>query len=97
MKDNFENISIGDEAEVLHTITSKDVDSFVDLTGDTNPLHTDEDYAASTLFRKPVVHGMLPACFISTMIGTIGVQVSPVFSPAACRPPMKWSTFPLST
>jgi 3-oxoacyl-[acyl-carrier protein] reductase len=69
-EDKFEKIKIGDEAEIFHTITAKDVDSFVDLTGDDNPLHVDEAYASKTTFKKRVVHGMLTASFISTMIGT---------------------------
>ena len=68
--DKFEKITVGDEAEVFHTITAKDVDSFVNLTGDNNPLHVDEDYASRTIYNTPVVHGMLAASFISTIIGT---------------------------
>jgi 3-oxoacyl-[acyl-carrier protein] reductase len=67
--DKFEAIQIGDEAEIFHTISEKDVDSFVALTGDNNPLHVDEDFASKTTFKKRVVHGMLTASFISTMIG----------------------------
>ena len=66
----FETIQVGDEAEIFHVITAKDVDAFIDLTGDNNPLHVDESYASKTPFKKPVVHGMLTASFISTIIGT---------------------------
>lgn len=69
-QDRFENINIGDEEEIFHTITAKDVDAFACLTGDNNPLHMDDEFAAKTTFKKRVVHGMLPASFISTMIGT---------------------------
>ena len=69
-EDRFEQINVGDEAEITHIITAEDVDSFVKLTGDNNPLHVDDDYAAKTSFKKRVVHGMLTASFISTMIGT---------------------------
>ena len=68
--DAFETIQVGDEAELLHTVTEKDVDDFARLTGDDNPLHMDESYAQTTSFRKRVVHGMLTASFISTIIGT---------------------------
>jgi len=68
--ERFDEISIGDEAEIFHTITSKDVNSFAELTGDNNPLHVDDEYASQTSFKKRVVHGMLTASFISTMIGT---------------------------
>lgn len=68
--DRFETIHVDDEAEITRVITAEDVDAFVKLTGDTNPLHTDEAYVAQTSFRQRVVHGMLTASFISTVIGT---------------------------
>jgi len=68
--DRFDKIAVGDEAEIIHTITANDLDSFAELTGDNNPLHMDDSYAATTSFKKRVVHGMLTASFISTMIGT---------------------------
>ena len=69
-EDRFEKIAVGDEAEIFHTITANDLDSFAEVTGDINPLHMDDSYAATTSFKKRVVHGMLTASFISTMIGT---------------------------
>jgi 3-oxoacyl-[acyl-carrier protein] reductase len=66
----FENIQIGEEAEIKHVVTQQDLDRFVELTGDDNRLHVDKEYAAKTSFKKPVVHGMLGASFISTIIGT---------------------------
>ena len=68
---DFEKIHVGDKAELKHTLKHEDVDLFAALTGDFNPLHVDVDFAKQTLFRKPVVHGMLSASFVSTMIGTI--------------------------
>jgi 3-oxoacyl-[acyl-carrier protein] reductase len=67
---NYEEINIGDTAEIKHTIIQTDIEKFVDLTGDDNKLHVDEDYASTTSFKKPVAHGMLGATFISTIIGT---------------------------
>lgn len=66
----FEAIKIGDRAELSHVITAADVDKFVDLTGDDNKIHVDSRFAGTTPFKKPVVHGMLGASFISTIIGT---------------------------
>jgi 3-oxoacyl-[acyl-carrier protein] reductase len=66
----YEAITIGDKAELTHTITQQDIEHFVELTGDDNKLHVDEHYAESTIFKKPVAHGMLGASFISTVIGT---------------------------
>jgi len=51
-------------------ITKEDVDLFIQLTGDDNPVHTDTKAAQSVGFQSPIVHGMLCASFISTLIGT---------------------------
>lgn len=66
----FEDIKIGDRAELKHEITQNDIEKFVELTGDDNKLHVDKEYASKTIFKKPVAHGMLGASFISTLIGT---------------------------
>lgn len=66
----YQTISVGDKAELTHTITQRDVEHFVELTGDDNRLHVDKSYAETTIFKKPVAHGMLGASFISTVIGT---------------------------
>ncbi|NCO53914.1 MAG: hypothetical protein COZ21_05895 [Bacteroidetes bacterium CG_4_10_14_3_um_filter_31_20] len=66
----YNDIKIGDKEKLNHVITSEDIEKFVDLTGDDNKLHVDEKYASKTNFKKPVVHGMLGASFISTIIGT---------------------------
>lgn len=66
----FENIRVGDKAEIQHVITVCDVDRFVALTGDDNKIHVDSEFAHNTSFRNPVAHGMLSASFISTVIGT---------------------------
>jgi len=66
----FNQISVGDNAQLVHKITLNDVEKFINLTGDDNKLHFDNDFARKTEFKKPVVHGMLGASFISTLIGT---------------------------
>src|SRR5258708_7018459 len=70
MSDPFDQIVEIQEAEIFHTITLEDIDAFARLTGDTNPLHMSDEFAAQTNFRQRVGHGMLTASFISTMIGT---------------------------
>lgn len=69
MADRFLSIREGDEAEFLHVITEGELEAFVRLTGDNNPLHVDSDFAKRTSFRSRVVHGMLTASFVSTIIG----------------------------
>jgi 3-hydroxybutyryl-CoA dehydratase len=51
-EDRFEEINVGDETEIFHTITALDLNTFAKLTGDINPLHMDESYAATTSFKK---------------------------------------------
>ena len=66
---SFERWNIGDFASLDHTITTEDIQKFVDITGDDNRLHVDRDYAQKTTFKGIVAHGMLGASFISTIIG----------------------------
>lgn len=65
----FENISVGDSTSFERVFTEEDVRIFAELTGDRNPLHTDEAYAATTRFGKPLVHGMLAGALCSTLVG----------------------------
>lgn len=66
----YDSIQIGDREKLSHVITIEDINNFVRLTGDDNRLHVDAEFAEKTPFKKPVVHGMLGASFISTIIGT---------------------------
>jgi 3-oxoacyl-[acyl-carrier protein] reductase len=67
----LEQILIGQTFELTHKVTAADVKAFASLTGDYNPVHVDPDFAKRTMFGKQVVHGMLTASFISTMIGML--------------------------
>jgi 3-oxoacyl-[acyl-carrier protein] reductase len=66
----FEQIQVGDTATLARTIGPDEVRRFVELTGDDNPLHVDRAFAERTPFKGVVVHGMLGASFLSTVIGT---------------------------
>ena len=66
----YDEFKVGDRAEIIHTVTERDVERFIELTGDDNKIHVNKEYAGVTSFKKPVVHGMLSAAFISTIIGT---------------------------
>ena len=61
-------LKVGDSAEVSKTIADEDVRAFAELTGDRNPLHLDEEYAASTRFGRRIAHGMLGASLISAVL-----------------------------
>jgi len=67
---DFEKITVGLIKYIKKTVSLEDVKKFVALTGDNNPLHVDKSFAADTTFKDIVVHGMLGASFISTVIGT---------------------------
>ena len=67
---DFDAIQVGDARTLTRTIGEADVRRFVEMTGDDNPLHVDRAYAETTSFRDIVVHGMLGASFLSTVIGT---------------------------
>ncbi len=47
-----------------------DVTDFARITGDTNPLHLDADFAAQTPFKRPIIHGMLGASVFTKVLGT---------------------------
>ncbi|AMA73789.1 MULTISPECIES: MaoC family dehydratase [Aneurinibacillus] len=66
----YEDINIGDKAEISKTITNEDIVAFAELTGDVNPIHLDEEFAKKTFFKERIAHGMLTASFISTILGT---------------------------
>lgn len=50
--------------------TQADVDAFARVTGDTNPLHLDPDFAAQTPFKRPIIHGMLGGSVFTKVLGT---------------------------
>jgi 3-oxoacyl-[acyl-carrier protein] reductase len=66
---DFEKIQPGDEVQFSKTIVPEDVEAFARLSGDRNPLHMDEQFAARTHFQRRVVHGMLIANYVSALIG----------------------------
>jgi 3-hydroxybutyryl-CoA dehydratase len=61
-------LNIGDSASITKTITDTDIQAFADVTGDHNPLHLDDDYAAKTRFGGRIAHGMLSASLISAVL-----------------------------
>lgn len=67
---DFNAITVGQTQMLVRTISEADVRNFVEMTGDDNPLHVDRKFAEMTTFKDIVVHGMLGASFISTIIGT---------------------------
>ena len=68
--DSILGVKAGDTAEVTKTISEQDVVDFARVTGDEQPLHLDESFAATTRFKRRIAHGMLSAGFISAALGT---------------------------
>jgi 3-hydroxybutyryl-CoA dehydratase len=66
----FEDLSVGMQSDCSHQVTREDIQAFADVSGDNNPLHLDEAYAAETVFKGCIAHGMLSAAYISKLLGT---------------------------
>lgn len=66
----LEDLTVGQSASLTKTVSEKDIQSFAEVTGDNNPVHLDEAYAATTPFKTRIAHGMLSAGYISAVIGT---------------------------
>ncbi|MBI1250278.1 MAG: (R)-hydratase [Alphaproteobacteria bacterium] len=64
----FEDLTLGMAAESSRQVTEADVMAFAQVSGDHNPVHLDADYAAGTIFKERIAHGMLSASFISALI-----------------------------
>ena len=66
----IEDLSEGMTAVFGKTITDADILMFAGVSGDTNPVHLNEEFAAGTAFQGRIAHGMLTASLISTVLGT---------------------------
>lgn len=66
----FDELKIGDKAELTHTLRKQDIELFAVLSGDVNPAHVDEDFARSDVFHKVIAHGMWGGALISALLGT---------------------------
>jgi len=66
----FEELSVGQTATYAKTITEADIVLFAGISGDTNPVHLNQEYASKTMFKGRIAHGMLSAGFLSTVFGT---------------------------
>lgn len=66
----FEDLKEGMTAVFGKTITESDIYTFAGVSGDTNPVHLNEEYAKGTMFKGRIAHGMIGASFISAVLGT---------------------------
>ena len=67
----IEDFEVGQHVMLTKTFTEDDVRRFIEITGDMNPLHVDEAFASKTVFHGRVLHGMLTASILSTMVGML--------------------------
>jgi 3-hydroxybutyryl-CoA dehydratase len=65
----FEDLEVGQEASLSNTVTEAGLAAFAEISGDKNPVHLDAEYAATTIFKERIAHGMLMAAYISAVFG----------------------------
>lgn len=66
----FEDLAVGQSESLMRTVMERDIALFAELSGDANPIHLCEQFAASTKFGQRIAHGMLTASLISALLGT---------------------------
>lgn len=66
----IENIQVGMHASYSQTITDADIKTFAGISGDHNPVHLSDEYAAESRFGKRIAHGFISASFFSALFGT---------------------------
>ena len=66
----FEDLAVGMSETYSKTVKSSDVIGFAEITGDRNPIHLSEHFAARTQFKSRIAHGLYTASLISAVIGT---------------------------
>jgi 3-hydroxybutyryl-CoA dehydratase len=65
-----DDFTIGEKAQLSRTITEADIAAMAEITGDFNPVHIDEAFAAKTRFKGRIAHGVFSAGLISAVLGT---------------------------
>jgi len=67
---DFGKFAVGQRAHHSKTISEADISLFAAVTGDTNPIHFNEEFASRTMFKGRIAHGITTAGLISTVLGT---------------------------
>ena len=65
----FSELKVGMKGSYTKQITQEDVDNFIKICNDVNPIHTNEEYASKTPLKTKIVHGILVSSLISTVVG----------------------------
>lgn len=66
----FEDLTIGMQEVLKKHVSSSDVVGFAEVSGDRNPIHLSEHFAARTPFKTRIAHGLYTASLISAVLGT---------------------------
>ncbi|WP_374336575.1 bifunctional enoyl-CoA hydratase/phosphate acetyltransferase [Methyloversatilis sp.] len=66
----YDELTVGQSARLLRTLTLADIQAFAAVSGDTNPAHMNPEYAEDTLFHGVIAHGMWGGALISALLGT---------------------------
>jgi 3-hydroxybutyryl-CoA dehydratase len=66
---HFEDLSIGQNAVFAKTVTEADIVAFAGVSGDFNPVHINEEWAKTTMFKGRIAHGALSVAYISNVLG----------------------------
>lgn len=67
----YDEIQLGQSAQLVRTLTLDDIRAFAAVSGDTNPAHLDSEYADASLFHGVIAHGMWGGALISALLGTV--------------------------
>lgn len=102
---SFEDLEMGMEASFQKAVSDTDIVAFAGVSGDKNPVHLDADYAARTMFKERIAHGMLTASYISAVFGmempgpgaiyvsqTLNFRARPCGSGTSSPPRSRWSS-----
>src|SRR2546427_12070951 len=65
---DIEDLAVGMSATYAKTITEADIVLFAGVSGDNNAVHTNEEFAATTVFGGRIAHGFLTASVISAAV-----------------------------
>ena len=64
----YDSLEVGQRASFAKTVEERDIQLFAAVSGDRNPVHLDAEYAAGTLFKERIAHGMFSGALISAAI-----------------------------
>ncbi|MDX5592973.1 MaoC family dehydratase [Pseudovibrio sp. SPO723] len=67
---SFEDLYVGMSEELVKTVSSQDIVGFAQVSGDRNPIHLSQHFAAKTPFKTRIAHGLYTASLISAILGT---------------------------